>query len=287
VIRVRSLAVGVALVALAGCAKAGDLVANEPTEPSDTLTASQPTTQEPAVAPAPQDGACRMLTLKDIPPPSNDTPTVACDQTHTAVTYFVDQWPRRMVQAATGVEDEELESYVTQRCDAAWRNTVGGSLEDWVVSIVSWAWYRPTPEQFAEGARWFRCDVVAGQNTDRLEDLPQSVNGLFDNKYPDTFHACWTKVFSDQDGVDEGTLTSCARKHQQRAIGIVQLGNGKADQAYPGTDATFNQANELCADKVAKWRGEKQPGQFGLQWPRRDEWNNGERYATCWAVTRD
>ena len=71
------------------------------------------------------------------------------------------------------------------------------------------------------------------------------------------------------------------------AIGIVQLGNGKDDQTYPGTDATFNQANELCADKVAKWRGEKQPGQFGLQWPRRAEWNGGERYATCWAVTRD
>ncbi|HKE68786.1 MAG TPA: septum formation family protein [Nocardioidaceae bacterium] len=286
-VRVRSLAVGLALVALAGCAKSGDLVADEPAEPSQSPTTTQ-TTGAPILAPEPQVGTCRQLTVADIAPPTNDTSPVPCAKAHTAVTYYVDQWPKRMVQAASSIDDKTLQDYVMAKCDSAWRDTVGGSLEDWVISIVSWAWYRPTPEQFAEGARWFRCDVVAGQNTERLEDLPRSVNGLFDNNdYPDTFHACWTKVFSDQQGVDEGTLTSCARKHQQRAIGIVQLGNGKNDQQYPGADATFNQANELCADAVAKWRKEKEPGQFGLQWPRRNEWNGGERYATCWAVTRD
>jgi hypothetical protein len=270
------------LVALVGCGNAGDLVASDPTEPTDDTAQTQPTE---AVAPKPEDGACRKLRMDDIQPPTNDDRTVPCGRRHTAVTYYVGEWPADLVESAAGVNDPELKQYVFTKCDRSWRRTVGGSLEDWVVSIVSWAWYRPAAEQFDAGADWFRCDLVVGQNTDRLERLPADVEGMLDGRYDDRYRACWTRVFSDKPGADEGTLISCARDHRQRAIGIVQLGTG--NEKYPGQQATFNRSNDLCADAVAKWRKAKQPGQFGLQWPHRDEWNDGERYATCWAVTRN
>lgn len=282
-VRLKGLAAGLALVALVGCGKAGDLVASEPTEPNDETAQTQPT--EDAAAPAPDKGDCRKLKMGDIDPPTNDDRPVSCDGRHSAVTYFVGEWPADLVESAAGVNDSDLERYVLSQCDEAWRNTVGGSLEDWVVSIVSWAWYRPTARQFEDGANWFRCDLVAGQNTSRLERLPSNVHGMLDGQYEDRYRACWTDVFSDKPDVAEGTLTSCARDHRQRAIGIVQLDTGS--EKYPGQQEAFELSNEMCADAVAKWRDAKQPGQFGLQWPRRDEWKDGERYATCWAVTRE
>ncbi len=282
-VRLRTLAVGLALVALVGCGKAGDLVASDPTEPNDDTAQSQPT--EDAAAPAPDEGDCRKLQMEDIQAATNDGSPVNCDQRHNAVTYYVGKWPEDLVESATSVKDSDLEQHVLTECDEAWRNTVGGSLEDWVVSIVSWAWYRPSAKQFNDGANWFRCDLVAGQHTDRLERLPSDVNGMLDADFDDRYRACWTKVFSDKPGVAEGTLTSCARDHRQRAIGIVQLDTNSEN--YPGQQEAFELSNEMCAKAVAKWRDAKQPGQFGLQWPRRQEWKDGERYATCWAVTRE
>jgi Septum formation len=282
-VRVRRLAAGLALVALAGCGKAGDLVTTDPAEgPSESPTTQS--SEDSAGAAAPKMGACRQLVLEDIAPPTNDTPTVPCRKRHTAETYYVGAWPKQLVTAASGLDDQALEDYVFEQCDRAWRRTVGGSLEEWVISIVSWAWYRPTEEQFDDGARWFRCDVVAGQNTDRLEKLPPSVDGLLDGGFSDRYHACWTRVFSDKPGVDEGELTSCERAHEQRAVGIVTI--GKKNEVYPGQQSAFERSNDGCADAVAAWRGDPRPGEFGLQWPRRDEWVDGQRYATCWAVTR-
>jgi hypothetical protein len=284
-VRVRRLAAGLALVALAGCGKAGDLVAtDDPAEgPSESPTTQS--SEDPAAAAAPELDTCRKLTIDDIDPPTNETPTVPCRKRHTAQTYYVGTWPKQLVTAASGLDDKALEDFVFEQCDRAWRRTVGGSLEEWVISIVSWAWYRPTEAQFDDGARWFRCDVVAGQNTNRLEKLPPSVVDLLEGRFSDRYHACWTRVFSDEPGVDEGVLTSCKRAHEQRAIGIVTI--GKKNEAYPGQRAAFNRSNDGCADAVAAWRGDPMPGEFGLQWPRREEWVvDGQRYATCWAVTR-
>jgi Septum formation len=280
VVRLKRLAVGLALVGLVGCGNAGDLVASD-AEPNDT-SKTQPSED---VASVPDRGDCRRLRKPDIDPPTNDDRTVPCDRRHTAFTYYVGEWPRRLLRSAEGVDDPNLKQYVFNKCDRSWQRTVGGSMEDWVVSIVSWAWYRPSAEQFNAGANWFRCDLVAGENTERLERLPTDVQGMLDGSFEDRYRACWTKVFSDKSGVDEGTLTSCAREHRQRAIGIVRIGTANED--YPGQQAAFDQSNNLCADAVSTWREAKQPGRFGLQWPRRDDWNDGQRYATCWAVTRN
>jgi Septum formation len=282
VARVRISAVVVLLVALTGCANAGDLLDDQPV---DRRTASPGPTPEPKVAAsAPKLGACRMLTKADIAPPTNDDPEIPCAKRHTAVTYHVDEWPAKLVKSARGLGDPRLASYVTDKCDGAWRRTVGGDLEAWVTSIVSWAWYRPTPRQFDAGAHWFRCDLVAGQTTRRLEPLPRDVDGMLAKAFDDRYHACWTEKFSDKPNADAGELTSCARRHQQRAVGIVRVGRPKAD--YPGERTAFDKSNRLCGDVVAKWRGDRRPGEYGLQWPRRSDWSDGERHATCWAVTR-
>jgi Septum formation len=281
VVRSRVLAV-VLLVALAGCANAGDLLDDRATDRSPA-NGPTPTAGPDAGEAAPTEGACRRLKLADIAPPTNEDREVPCAKRHTAVTYYVGEWPARLIRSASGVGDRRLSGYVGRACDRAWRDTVGGDLEAWVTSIVSWAWYKPTPEQFDQGARWFRCDLVAGQSTQRLERLPRRVDGILDGEFDDRYRACWTTKFSDKPNADPGELTSCARRHQQRAIGIVRVGPSKAD--YPGERAAFDRSNRRCGDLVAKWRGNPRPGDYGLQWPRRSDWRAGERHATCWAVT--
>lgn len=282
--RVPILAAGLVIVALAGCSNASDLV--ESSGPTTPATERERSTRGPDkdAAPAPEVGACRMLTVEDVPPPTNDDPEVRCSKRHTAVTYHVGEWPAKLIKSARGVKDRKLEGYVFTECDRAWRRTVGGSQEARVTSIVSWAWYKPTRKQFDDGAYWFRCDLVAGQSTKRLEVLPADVDGLLKGSFDDRYHACWTKPFSDKPNADEGVLTSCARRHRQRAVGIVTVGKRKAP--YPGQQTTFDRSNNRCGDVVAQWRGDPRPGEYGLQWPRRSDWRDGERYATCWAVTR-
>jgi Septum formation len=284
--RIKTLAVGLALVALTACSNAGDLVesGDQPSEASEPTGEPSKTKRDPEGAPAPEVGACRNLTLADIEPPTNDDAEVACTKPHTSVTYHVAEWPKKLADAASGVDDQRLSNYVYEACDRTWRRTVGGSLEEWNTSIVSWAWYRPTKRQFADGAHWFRCDLVAGQNTSRLEPLPRKVDGMLDGSFPDRYQACWTKVFSDKPKVDEGELTSCAHKHQQRAVGVVRI--GKRNTPYPGEQKAFDRSNNRCGDLVAQWRGNPRPGDYGLQWPRRSNWKDGDRHATCWAVTR-
>ena len=280
-------AIGVLVVVLSGCASAGDLIDSAPTQRQAEELGPGPgpgPTPDPDESSAPEVDACRSLALDDIAPASNDDPVVACSKRHTAVTYYVGEWPAKLVSSARGVGDKRLTTHALDACERTWRRTVGGSDEAWTTSIVSWAWYKPTPDQFVDGAHWFRCDLVAGQNTAHLEVLPARVDGLLDGDFDDRYRACWTKPFSNKPNVDEGRLTSCDRRHQQRALGTVRLGRAKAD--YPGARATFDKANRLCGDLVAKWRGDPKPGQFGLQWPRRADWNDGERDATCWAVTR-
>ena len=275
-----------ALVVLAGCASAGDLVESRSGESGgsgDSQATRTRSTTGPDEAAAPETGECRRLTMADIEPPTNDDSPVPCRKRHTAVTYHVGEWPEKLVEKARGVGDRRLRNYVIRRCDRAWRRTVGGTREIWATSIVSWAWYRPTKAQFDDGATWFRCDVVAGSYTSRLEPLPRRVDGLLDGKIPDRYRACWTKVFSDKPNVDEGELTSCARKHKQRAVGIVRI--GKPNEPYPGERKTFQRSNRLCGKVVAQWRGNPKPGNYGLQWPRRHHWQEGDRHATCWAVT--
>lgn len=283
-------AIGMLVVILTGCASSADLIDSAPTErqteglergpgpgPEPTPGSDEPT--------APDVGACRMLALGDIAPAANDDPAIPCSQPHTAVTYYVADWPEKLVSTASDVDDHRLTTYALDACERHWRRAVGGSDEAWTTSIVSWAWYKPTPDQFADGAHWFRCDLVAGQDTAHLEALPASVDGLLDGDFDDRYHACWTKPFSNKPNVDEGQLTACSRPHQQRAVGTVRLGHARAD--YPGERVAFDRANRLCGDEVAEWRGDPRPGQFGLQWPRRTDWNGGERHATCWAVTRE
>jgi hypothetical protein len=280
-------AIGVLVVVLTGCASAGDLIDSAPSERQTEDPGPGPgpgPTPDPEDPAVPEVDACRVLTLDDIAPAANDDPAVPCSKRHTAVTYHVAEWPTRLVSSARGVEDQQLSTYALDACERTWRRTVGGSDEAWTTSIVSWAWYKPTPDQFADGAHWFRCDLVAGQNTAHLEELPAQVDGLLDGDFDDRYHACWTKPFSNKPNADEGHLTSCERRHQQRAIGTVRIGRAKAD--YPGERAAFDKANRLCGDLVAKWRDDRRPGPFGLQWPRRADWKGGERDATCWAVTR-
>lgn len=291
------LAAGLALGAAFGCSSdAVDLTADVPrptageSQPSDTPSSgpsdepTQTPTEQPTGEPPPEDGACRLLTTQDIPPPTNDDPTVSCKRPHTSETIHVGHWPREVIDRARDVDDPALGRIVGTRCSRAFRRTVGGGLEQWSTSILSWAWFKPSQRDFAAGANWFRCDLIAGnQTTKRLEPLPRRVEGVLDGSIPNRLRACWTRQFSDVPGANEGQLVSCSHPHVQRAVGVTRIGS--EDEPYPGVAAVKQRSSDRCRDQAGAYLGYPSSWRWGFTWPQRQQWVAGDRHTTCWAVT--
>jgi hypothetical protein len=82
-------------------------------------------------------------------------PATDCSGTHNALTY------------ATGDDEGKppFDDAIKKTCEDEFTTAVGLTLEQANLTIYSWAWYQPSAQQYAEGARAYRCDLVAS-NTD-------------------------------------------------------------------------------------------------------------------------
>ena len=126
---------------------------------------------------APDLGACRLLSIKDIEAPSNATRTVDCGEKHTAQTFAVGSLPADLQDA--DYDAEELGAFAFETCSAKFMKLLGADESLAMRTILTWAWFRPSQDAWDEGARWYRCDVVGGgDQTKELVALPANVRGL-------------------------------------------------------------------------------------------------------------
>jgi hypothetical protein len=234
---------------------------------------------EPTYGPdLPAVGACRVLTLAEIKPTSNATPTVSCSSPHTAVTIAVGGFPASEVTNAN-LRNGTLGNQALQRCTAAWRSTVGGTVEAQHTTALGLAYYLPDSQQLSSGARWYRCDLVLGGSDGmQLQDLPRHVQGLLDGVIPDSLQACRTAP-----DFDSGHEVACSSPHVLRAIGTASL----PDQPrYPGTAALRTDSAKGCGRVATRWLHGRVGGGTAYQWPDQVSWQLlGDRSATCWVVT--
>lgn len=227
---------------------------------------------------APAVGECRDLTARDLSELSNTTETIDCAEPHTAETFLAGEMPPQL----TDRMDPAVDRWAFTTCSDGLETYLGADESLVMRSVLSWVFFRPTEEAWEAGARWFRCDVVAGGTQGaRLLDLPTTVDGLFaSQQVDDRWMAC-----AKGPSVDEGTRVPCSKPHDWRAVTTIRL--GEAGDPYPGDESAEQTTQDYCADSVGAWLGYPADYDFGYTWFGEPEWEAGNRRSVCWARTTE
>jgi hypothetical protein len=227
------------------------------------------------LAGAPEVGACRVLAAEDVAEPSNDTEPVACREDHTAETFHVGEF-----EGDPAYDDPALAAEVYDDCQGRWVKFTGADESLALRTVLSWAWFRPTEEQWDEGARWFRCDVVGGlERPDGLITLPASSKGVLLGIPPDRWMAC-----VNADTVQEAAFLPCTEEHTWRAVSTIVVSEKKA---FPGTRLVEVLSRDFCSDSVLAWLDYPPQYDFGYTYFGEPEWEAGNNRAICWARTSE
>ncbi len=250
------------LVLLSGCAVTGDSAGQE---------------TQPVAVEAPRLGACRVLTPDDIAQPDDDTATVACDEEHTAETFAVGTFPRAVAGGA-GVDAPRLGAHVYQTCSDSFEKFLGGDESAVMRSMLTWAWFRPSKPAWDQGARWFRCDVVAGtEDSAELRTLPETAKGLL-VQADDAWMMC-----ANGETVAGSHKVPCSEPHEWRAVTTIMV--GRDDDEYPGDRLVEVRSRDFCSDSVGAWMNYPVDYEFGYTYFREPDWKAGNRRSICWART--
>ncbi|HEX6515161.1 MAG TPA: septum formation family protein [Nocardioidaceae bacterium] len=226
----------------------------------------------------PELGACRVLTPEDVAEPDNDSPVVDCDEPHTAQTFAVGTFPTSVTRGVS-VEDEALGAYAFRTCTPKFRRFLGGDESLVLRSILTWAWFRPSKEAWAAGARWYRCDVVGGGAQSRsFVNLPRSAKGVLLGRPDDRWMVC-----AQGPTVSGSVKVDCSKPHDWRAVTTIRLGD--AHDPYPGDRLVEVRTRDYCSDSVGAWLSYPVDYEFGYTWFHEAEWKAGNRRSICWAKT--
>lgn len=226
---------------------------------------------------APELGACRVLTPDDVEAPTNATKTVDCTDAHTAETYAIGQLPKRFDDVEH--DDKELATFAYQRCSEKFEKFLGADESLVMRTVVSWAWFRPSEKAWADGARWYRCDVVGGsEQSTSYVDLPQTAKGLL-NRTPDDK---WMVCASGPTVVGD-VKVPCSEPHDWRAVTTIKVGTD--EEPYPGDRLVEVKSRDFCSKSVGAWMNYPVDYDFAYTWFHEAEWEVGNRRSICWART--
>ena len=112
----------------------------------------------------PKIGNCYLFSAKEFDAPSPLTNPLPCAQMHNAETYWVAKWPLKLEPPR--YSDDLIHDVAERICLAHWDFPDDANLN-------YWAYFYPSPAQWAEGARWLRCDAMVQSYTE----------GSFDKQY--------------------------------------------------------------------------------------------------------
>ncbi len=218
---------------------------------------------------------CRALSSDALEEPTDDTPAVPCAGPHTAETFTVGEFTGRLATAA--VDDERLSEEVLERCERRFRRYVGADASLALRTVLTWAWFRPSPDAWEAGARWYRCDLVAS-GAEGLIELRGRARRVLLGQPEDRWLLC---AVGEQ--VGNATRVPCDQPHSWRAVTTVVLGD--ADAEWPGARRAELRTRDFCADSVGAWLGYPVDYAYGYTWLGRAEWEAGNRRSVCWART--
>ncbi len=224
----------------------------------------------------PRVGECRMLTADDVARPSNTSPTVECDDSHTAETFLVGELPSTLTDAT--YDAPALGRFAYQTCAPAFAEHLGADESAVMRTVLSWAWFRPPEAAWEDGSRWFRCDLVGGgpQSAEYVE-LPERTEGLL-LRPSDEWLVC-----AMGPTVSGSVKVPCSEPHDWRAVTTIKLGEPEDD--YPGDRVVEVRTRDFCSESVGAVLGYPNDYDFGYTWFHEAEWKVGNRRSVCWAKT--
>ena len=100
----------------------------------------------------PKLGGCYLFTEKEFNAPSPLTNPIPCSKLHNAETFGIDKWPLKNQPWKYTVD--MARDAAEQVCMQYWDYPDDSDLN-------FWAFFTPSPAQWAKGARWIRCDAMA------------------------------------------------------------------------------------------------------------------------------
>jgi len=225
----------------------------------------------------PRLGACRLLTPEDVARSSNASDMVECTEEHTAETYAVGSLPDRLDEVTR--DSRELGVFAYKTCASEFMEFLGADESLVMRTVLSWAWFRPSEESWAAGARWYRCDVVGGgEQSGSYVALPETAKEVLLGRPDDRWLVCVAG-----ESVNASPKIPCAAKHDWRAVTTIKV--GEDEDPYPGDRLVEVRTRDFCSDSVGAWLNYPASYDFGYTWFHEAEWAAGNRRSVCWAKT--
>ena len=266
----------VAVLVLGGCTGSDDPeAAPTPSAAAPSPTASPTTAQ---AVPGPEERACYRLTYDDAVAPTSAVPPSSCTRKHTSLTFFVGELDTLVDGHLLAVDSDRVQRQVARDCPRRLGSFVGGSLEQRRLSMLRAVWFSPTVEESDAGANWFRCDVTAVAGEQELAPLTGRLSGaLRTSAGRDRYAMCGTA----EPGTAGFRRVICARADQAewRALRTVTFRPGD----YPGEQRVRRAGEGPCEDAGRAAADDPLDFRWGYEWPRPEQWENGQTYGICWA----
>ena len=245
-------------------------------DPDEPESAAQEAVPAP---PPPPLGACYRMSLDVATRTTNASRPVPCRAPHTARTVHVGRLDLSPAGRRLRVDAPAVQRQPAEVCPVRLRQYVGGTTDVRRRSRFEVVWFTPTLRQADRGARWFRCDVVAVLDDERLQRLPTGprFEGVLGRPGAlATYGLCGTA----RPGTPSFRRVACALPHAWEAVSTIDLAGR---DRYPGRARVRTAGDGPCADRVEERSGSVLEFSYGWEWPTREQWAAGQHYGYCWA----
>jgi hypothetical protein len=265
-----ALALAAALL-LTACSTSGSSPGAGETPVVHSPTPTPTETIPPKPPKPPPANACYRLGYDEVLAPTSDKSPAPCSGIHTAVTFFVGTYDKKL--AVDGQTVHQLEATV---CPRRFASFIGGTPDDRRLSMLRAVWFTPTVAQAAKGAHWFQCVALAMRGDQHLALVRGPLQGVLDHSEGrDHYSLCGTA----EPGTAGFEQRICAAPHTWKALRTIDFHPG----TYPGVDNLRSAEQQPCQDAGRAAASDPLQYRWSYQWPTLKQWRSGQTYGVCWA----
>ncbi len=238
----------------------------------------------PAQAAEPAVGQCFDYAAAALAKPSIDANPVSCEGPHRAETFFVGTLPGNFPDPQTASVRQRLDAQANA-CTADQMNAYLGLASSLPTRFRPVAVY-PSSSEYANGARWIRCDVVFDEGLG-IGVMPKPAPAWVAENAgnPTAFAACTPSTgYNKVPSPTRTQITACTEPTKQW-IRVSTPTIAKIWQKYPGANALNAISSRKCKPVKDVYHGGLKDSWARGWWfiyPMAKGWNDGMRTTSCW-----